>query len=160
MTADFTQTLMAAATPDAAFAALHAHSQGIVPVRLWTVMQTDAAAGVARRAFTSDPVEYPTSGTKPIPQNAWSAVVHDRRETFVANDIATIAGVFPDHETIARLGCASCVNLPVFIGDALAGTVNLLDEENAFPPDRVALLQDKLLLPAVAAFAVARDLGR
>lgn len=160
MTPDFTQGLMTATTPDAVFRTLHVLSQTVLPVRLWTVMQTDIAAGVARRAYTSNPEAYPTSGTKPMQKNAWSAVVQDRRETFVANDIETIAGVFSDHQTIARLSCASCVNLPVFLGDTLAGTVNLLDVENAFPPDRVALLHDRLLLPAVAAFAVARDIAR
>lgn len=154
----FANDLSTATTADAAFAALHAHSQSILPVRLWTVMTVDMDAGIARRAYTSHPHEYPTSGTKPVPNNDWFAQVCGRHEPFVANTLAQIAEVFPDHEIIGTLGCASVVNLPFVLGGTLAGTVNLLDVENYFTPDRVAHLRLDLTLPAVAAIAVARAL--
>lgn len=151
----FTATLAAATTPEAVFSALHAESQRIQPVRLWTVMTLDMEAGLARRAYTSHPEDYPTSGTKPIPENHWFQQIHDRRTPFVANTIAEIANVFPDHETIASLGCASCVNLPVTLGGALAGTVNLLDVEGRFDPETLDDLAFHLSLPALAAMATA-----
>lgn len=162
MTSDtvFTTDLAAATTPEASFAALHAHSQSITPVRLWTVMTIDWEAGLARRAYTSHPADYPTSGTKPIPENDWFAQVHDDRIPFIANDIAAIAAVFPDHRTIAALGCASCLNLPVTIGGALAGTVNLLDIEGRFDAETVARTKGDLALPALAALTMAGLLGR
>ncbi len=156
----FTADLAAAATPDAAFAALYAESQRIEPVRLWTVMMVDMEAGLARRAYTSHPNDYPTSGTKPIPTNHWFQQIHDRRAPFVANTLAEIADVFPDHETIAALGCGSCVNLPVTIGGALAGTVNLLDVEGRFDSRTVKRVESKLALPAFAALTAASLLGR
>ncbi len=159
MTQAFTTALMEARDRAAVFATLHTYSQSIMPVRLWTVMEVDMAAGVARRAYSSAPKAYPTSGTKPIPDNDWFTAIHERRETFVANDINAIAAVFPDHETIAALGCASVVNLPVFLGAALAGTINLLDGEGAFGAKAVARLEDCLTLPALAALAVARGFG-
>ncbi len=156
----FTAALAAATTPNEAFAALHAESQRLLPVRLWTVMMVDMKAGLARRAYTSHPQDYPTSGTKPIPENHWFAQIHDRRAPFVANIIAEIADVFPDHETIASLGCASCLNLPVTIGGTLAGTVNLLDVEGRFDPETVERLEAHLALPAFAALSAATLLGR
>ena len=155
----YARTLSRATTPEDAFAALHAFSQDVLPVRLWTVMTVDMAAGVARRAYTSHPEAYPTSGTKPVPDNAWFTQVHERREPFVANAIEEIAAVFPDHETIAALGCASCLNLPVTLGGTLAGAVNLLDGPARFDPATVERLVDALALPALAAFATAEVLA-
>ncbi|TFL16322.1 GAF domain-containing protein [Jannaschia formosa] len=156
----FAQDLSQATTPEACLAALHAESQRVMPVRLWTVMLVDMEAGLARRAFTSHPRDYPTSGTKPIPDNDWFRQVHERRQPFVANSIAEIAAVFPDHETIAALGCASCLNLPVTVGGALAGTVNLLDGEGRFDREAVARLEDRLALPALAALTTTELLRR
>lgn len=151
----FQQDLARATDPEDIFAALHAASQAMLPVRLWTVMTVDMEAGLARRAFTSHPETYPTSGTKPVPDNHWFTQIHDRRAAFVANSAEEIAAVFPDHKTIAALGCGSCLNLPVTLGGALAGTVNLLDDAGRFDADTVDRVTRDLALPALAAFAVA-----
>ena len=156
--AEFAARLGAARDRDAVYAALHARSQVVTPVRLWTVMDVDMEAGVARRAYTSHPGAYPVSGTKPVPQNDWFDRIATAHEPFVANDIAAIAAVFPDHETIAALGCASVVNLPVVLAGRLAATVNLLDAAGAFPVAVVDRLREALALPAVAAVGIARTL--
>lgn len=151
----FATALSAARTEHEAFAALHAYSQSVLPVRLWTVMTVDHDAGLARRAYTSHPDAYPTSGTKPIPENDWFAVVNERHAPFVANTLSEIAEVFPDHATIGALGCGAVVNLPVVVGGRLAATVNLLDGDGAFPDARVAMLQEALALPALTAVLAA-----
>lgn len=157
--ADFAARLSAAATPWDAFAALHARSQAVSPVRLWTVMTVDHAAGVARRAYTSHPDAYPTSGTKPVPEGAWFADL-GAGARFVANDIDAIAAVFPDHAAIASLGCASVLNLPVILGGNLAATVNLLDPAGGFPPSRAERIAGGLALPSLAAVAAAHTIGQ
>ena len=144
---DFAAALSAATTQESAFAALHALSEATVPVRLWTVMTVDMEAGLARRAFSNMAQAYPTSGTKPVTRNAWFDIVHGRHESFVANSIEEIAAVFPDHETIAALGCASCLNLPVVVAGKLAATVNMLDAGGHFTPERVAEVQATLACP-------------
>lgn len=157
MTPDaFAADLSAATTQGDAFDALHRFSNANVPVRLWTVMTVDMQAGLARRAFSNKADAYPTSGTKPVTRNAWFDVVHGRRESFVANSIEEIAAVFPDHELIASLGCAACLNLPVVVGGTLAATVNMLDTAGHFTPGRVAQVQVTLALPALAAVLAAR----
>jgi hypothetical protein len=62
--------------------------------------------------------------------NSWFEVVHLRREMFVANTLAEIAQVFPDHQLIGSLGCGSVVNLPIVLGDQLVATMNILNREH------------------------------
>jgi hypothetical protein len=140
--------------PERIWIALQALAQAAVGAKLFTVMLIDWENGVAARVHTSDPVSYAVSGTKPINRTHWFDIVHVERRPFVANTIEEIATVFPDHETIASLGCGSVINLPVVIADELAGTVNLLHEEHFYTQARVEAAK-ALLLPAKAAFLAA-----
>jgi hypothetical protein len=139
-----------------AFGALQALVQATVGAKLFTFMTVDMQAEVARRAYTSDPQNYPTSGTKPIRYDSWFDIVHKERQYFVANTIADIAKVFPDYELIDSLGCQSVVNMPVVLGGELVGTVNMLDVEGYYTPERVADIREVLAVPAKLAALVAR----
>lgn len=152
----FDAALAAAGTPDEAFRALQEFVREIVGARLFTVMLVDMAAGLARRAYTSDLENYPASGTKPIQRNRWFDTVHRDRRPFVANSIDDIATVFPDHALIDSLGCQSVVNLPVVLEGELAGTVNMLDAAGHYTPERVALIEAEVTVPARLALARAR----
>jgi hypothetical protein len=154
----FDAALARADTPDAAYAALERLARDTVGVRLFTVMTLDMAAMLARRAYTSHPAEYPTSGTKPIERNTWFAQVADRREPFVANTLADIAQVFPDHALIGSLGCGAVINLPVVEEGGVSGTINLLDAEGRYTPGVAARAEAVLMHPAAAAFTLARRL--
>ena len=140
---------------DEAFAALQALTEQTVGVKLFTFMNVDMQAEVARRAYTSDPANYPTSGTKPIRYDSWFDIVHKERRYFVANTIADIAKVFPDYELIDSLGCQSVVNMPVVLGGELVGTVNMLDVEGYYTPERVAVIREVLAVPAKLAAVIA-----
>jgi GAF domain-containing protein len=155
----FETALARADTPDAAYAALERLARDTVGVRLFTVMTLDMEAMLARRAYTSHPVEYPTSGTKPIERNPWFAQVADRRRPFVANTLADIAQVFPDHALIGSLGCGAVINLPVVEEGRVTGTINLLDAEGRYTPDVAARAEAVLSQPAAAAVARARCLS-
>ncbi|EYD76013.1 hypothetical protein Rumeso_02442 [Rubellimicrobium mesophilum DSM 19309] len=155
----FDAELAAAATPQETYAALHRLADALVGAKLFTVMTVDMAAGLARRAYTSDPESYPATGTKPIEMNAWFEVVHGRHEMFVANTLADIAKVFGDHELIGSLGCGSVVNLPVLRAGQLVATVNLLDAEQHYTPERVERVASELTLPAMATLLTADRLG-
>lgn len=133
----FEAALAQADTPDAAFAALERLARETVGLRLFTVMTLDMEAMLARRAYTSHPAEYPTSGTKPIERNAWFVQVADRQEPFVANRLTDIAQVFPDHALIGSLGCGAVINLPVVEDGAVVATVNILNAEGSYPPAAV-----------------------
>ncbi len=129
-------------TPDQVFAELHSAVGG----RLFTVSVLDNAAGVARRAYTSHPAEYPVSGVKPIGHDRWSLQVLIEGEPFIANSAAEFADVFPDHELIVALGCQSALNLPVAEEDGtVLGTVNVLDGPGFFDEVRVFAIQSLIV---------------
>jgi hypothetical protein len=127
--------------PMSPHAALHAACAAL-GTRLFTVTTIDATAGVARRAFTSHPVEYPVQGTKPLTRDGWHDHCIAGRQTFVANTVPEFAKYFFDYALITSLGLGSCINIPVFAGDGpVLGTVNLLAGEHHFTPVRLAAYQ-------------------
>lgn len=154
----FTTDLAAAPTQHSAHDALYRLSDGLVPVRLWTVMSLDPEAGLASRAYSNMPEAYPASGTKPMPENAWSDIVRGQHKCFIANTLAEISVVFPDHALIGSLECGSVLNIPIVHKGQLIGTVNLLDAEHHFTPERVQTCQDLLTEPARKAMLRAREL--
>ncbi len=158
--ATFLDAVSEADFPAAAWAALEELTAAAVGHKLFTVMTVDMAAGLARRAYTSHPAEYPVSGTKPIHHDAWFEVVHVERRSFIANTIEDIAKVFPDYELIASLGCGSVWNLPVILKGELVATINMLHEEWHYTPERIAAAEERLALPARLAAAVAMILDK
>ncbi|HEY8594766.1 MAG TPA: GAF domain-containing protein [Devosiaceae bacterium] len=157
--ADFDAALSRAKTPDEAYKALQALTEATVGVKLFTIMTVDMPAGLARRAYTSDPANYPASGTKPIHFDDWFEIVHKQRRDFVANTLEDIAKVFPDFELIGSLGCASVVNMPVILADELVCTMNILHEAHYYTPERVTEMKRLLAVPAKAAYLAARLLA-
>lgn len=157
--ARFDAALAKADTADAAYAALSDLVNDTVGAKLFTIMTVDMQAMLARRAYSSDPENYPTSGTKEITMNRWFDHVHGKGETFVANTLAEIDTVFPDAELIGRLGCGSVINLPVIEDGHLVATMNILHEEKHYTPERVAFCNAHLSGPAHRAVMTAQRLG-
>lgn len=154
--AAFDAAISKATDAETAFAALQALTRETVGAKLFTVMLVDMDAEVSRRAYTSDAENYPASGTKPINYGPWFDVVHGKREFFVANTIEDISKVFFDHELINSLGCQSVINMPIILKDQLAGTMNLLDVEGYYTPERVETVREVLSVPAKLAVLAAR----
>src|SRR5271163_137719 len=146
----FLAALAAREQPRATLDCLQTLFRQEVGARLFTVMTFDAATGLSQRVHSSHPKDYPVSGVKPLSQGLWSRTVIDERKLFVANSIAAIAEVFPDHELIRALGCESVVNLPVVFAGAVIGTVNLLDAGAYYTPERVAAVESLSPLAAAA----------
>lgn len=121
----------------AAYANLH-HACAALGTRLFTISVQDLNQDVARRAYTSHPVEYPVSGTKPLTRDGWYDYCITGQQTFAANTTPEFAKYFFDHALISSLGLGSCVNIPVAEGGEVLGTVNLLAEEHHFTPERLA----------------------
>jgi hypothetical protein len=151
----FQADLAAATDTEACWRALHRLTAAVIGARLFTVMEIDNVREVAGRAYTSDPEAYPVSGTKPLRYDAWFDRVHKAKKPFVAQTIADIAKVFPDHERIWSLGCGSVLNLPIEIGGKVVGTLNALDVEHHYDAARVAAAE-RLRLPAMAAWLAVR----
>ena len=81
--------------------------------RLFTVTVQDLTLDVARRAYTSHPVEYPVSGTKPLTRDGWYDHCITGQQVFVANTTPEFAKYFFDHALITSLGLGACINIPV-----------------------------------------------
>lgn len=93
---------------------------------LFTILEVDTAGGLVRRAFTSQPVVYPTGGTKQLLGTSWAQhVIHEGR-CFIAATREQMDGAFADHQTLLELGCTTALNIPVRQGSDVAWTVNLL----------------------------------
>lgn len=129
-------------TPQDTFARLHNATQEVCGAKLFTVTVLDRAGGLARRAYTSHPEDYPTTGTKPMGQDAWRQQVIDRGEIFVANETSGFSPFFSDYPLINALGCESAVNIPVKSQGEVVATVNILDVAGHFTPARVAALEE------------------
>lgn len=151
----FSASIGAARTPNEIWSLLEELTRSLPGHLLFTVMTVDMEAGLARRAYTSHPAEYPVSGTKPIEHNSWFDIVHGQRLSFVANTIEDIAGVFPDHALIASLGCGSVFNLPVVLTNELVATINMLAEPGHYTDALVAEAEAALRLPASLCCALA-----
>lgn len=120
-----------------AYARLHAACAAL-GTRLFTITTQDEAAGVTRRAYSSDPAAYPVSGTKPLTRDGWYDACITAQQTFVANTTPEFARYFFDHALISSLGLGSCINIPVVRDGEVVGTVNLLAEEHHFTAERLA----------------------
>lgn len=131
---------------------LHARCAAL-GARLFTVSEVDHAAALARRVYTSHPVEYPVSGTKPVERDGWYDHTIVGQRTFVANTPPEFAKYFFDHALIVSLGLGSCINVPVVDGGTVLGTVNILAEAEHFTPERLAKYEALVaeVAPALAA---------
>lgn len=156
----FETALSAATTPDACYEALYNLTQSEIGVTLFTIMETNIEAGEGCRAWSNMPGPYPISGRKALPQNHWFDIVIGKGQIFVANTIDDIDAVFPDAELIAKLGCGSVVNLPVAQDGKPLGSVNMLDPEQGFPPERVRQIAELLQDPATRTMLRAQELQR
>ncbi|MEM6634327.1 MAG: GAF domain-containing protein [Pseudomonadota bacterium] len=118
------------------FLAVEQHMGDIIGHKLFTLMVIDRETNEAARAYSSNPKEYPVKGRKPLGAlSEWGEQVLTRGLPYVGYTAKDIRSVFFDHEVIARLGCASVLNVPVISDRTVIGTINLLHEENWYKPD-------------------------
>lgn len=130
---DAAAALAAAGQPEAFFGALRLATMAAIGHRLFTIMRHDPVAGRNRRVFSSDPAAYPVSGYKAVNwDHPWTRRVLIEGQAWIGRDAADIAWAYPDHETIAAMGLASAVNLPVRWNGRTLGAVNLLHDAAHF----------------------------
>jgi hypothetical protein len=121
------------------YPALDAAMAEAVGHRLFTLMAIDHEAGEAARLYTNRPDDYPVGGRKPLGRmTGWGEVVLGQHRPWIGHTAEDIQWAFFDHELIASLGCASCLNLPVIDGGRVIGTVNLLHEAGFYDEASIA----------------------
>ena len=136
-----------------AYSDLHARCAAL-GTRLFTVSRLDEDKALFARVFTSHPVEYPVSGTKPMEKDGWYDTTIAGKRIFVANTPPEFAKYFFDHALIVSLGLGSCINVPVVDGAKVLGTVNILAEAGHFTAGRLAAYE-ALVAEASPALAAA-----
>ena len=139
--------------PDALFAALDEALKSAIGHKLFTILTYDDASGEAARVYSNLPGPYPAGGRKRLAPGPWTEAVLDRGEAYIGRTQDDLRSVFPDHELIASLGCASVLNMPVRWCERTLGSLNLLHEAGWYDEDDVAacLPFAQLTLPALLA---------
>lgn len=119
--------------------------------RLYTVTRMLAGGREVERIHSTNQDVYPVGGRKPVLPNAFSQRVRGEMKPFLAKTPAGFTPLFPDHETITGLGLGCVMNLPIIFGEAVLGTVNLLDREGAYEERHVemAMIIARQILPAL-----------
>ena len=139
--------------PGTLFAALDQALKSAIGHKLFTILTYDGETGEAARIYSNLPGPYPTGGRKRLAPGPWTEAVLDRGEAYIGRTDADLRAVFPDHELIASLGCASVLNMPVRWRGRTLGSLNLLHEAHWYGEDDIAasLPFAQLALPALLA---------
>ncbi len=135
--------------PARGFAALDNALQQYPGHRLFTILAINWDAEENQRVYTSSPESYPAGDAKPLHRNsAFFRTVVDNKSSRICRNAEECRAAFFDFELIARLGCASAVNVPIISGGMTIGSLNLLHEEGWYTPDMLPVLSQFATLSA------------
>ncbi|MBT2326556.1 GAF domain-containing protein [Variovorax paradoxus] len=155
------EIMRAAREPDPGTALFHAMDEGLAQSpghRLLTVLIYFRDRGESQRAYSSRPVEYPIGGRKTLGQAPRMREVLASGEAFFGRTRQDVIDKFPDHRKLLGMGCESIINMPVFWGARVLGTVNLLHGEGHFAEADLPVIEAwaQLAAPAFVAAHLAR----
>lgn len=151
----FEEALARSSDPLSSGAALHALTDALIGVRLFTLTAIEMPLMQVRRVYSSHPDVYPVLGTKPIVLDDWFEAMRSERRITAINTAAGMEGQFPDLALIRSLGCNASLSVPIMVGNELVGTINALDAEGRYGPEAIAQAAD-LIVPATAVFLILR----
>lgn len=152
----FTDALASYTTERDVGAALHRLAVATVGAKLFTMTADNPKGGYVRRVYSSDETAYPVLGTKPIVFDENYRKMTEERFVYVVNSVEAMRADFPDLDLIVSLGCGSAINMPIVAGSEMLGSVNLLDAEGFYTPERVEAAK-QLVVPAIACFLILRS---
>jgi GAF domain-containing protein len=127
---------------DAAFKRLYGHI-------LFTALAYDAQSQLLRRVFSNRPDINPIGGAKRVTASPWRAQVLEQGAPYIGRDADDIKAVFSDHPLLLSHGCASILNLPVRVGQAVIGSLNIMKGAHGF--DDVDMAQALVIAQLAAA---------
>lgn len=136
--------------------ALHQLAAATVGAKLFTMTADNPKGGYVRRVYSSNEAAYPVLGTKPIVFDDTYHRMTEERFVYAANSVEAMRPDFPDLDLIVSLGCGSAINMPIVAGGEMLGSVNLLDAEGWYTPERVEAAK-LLTVPAIACFLILRS---
>lgn len=135
--------------PNELYAAVDALAQKVIGHHLFTIMRVHEAVLEVERIYSSNPTAYPVGGRKQKRGTAWSRVVLDRGEVFVAHTPDEVRETFDDHALMFSLGVGSVMNVPFGYRGRRLGTINISHDAGWFRDQDVAAgrLIASLLVP-------------
>jgi len=134
---------------EALIAALNPLFLALPGVRTVTWLAAIPERKITLRVGTSDPRDFPVGGFDPIDDEAWSRRIYREKLPIVGNTPAEMAAYIPETADLERMGFGSTLCMPIVIGGAARGTVNLLGDAGIFTPDLLARLNSLLPLAAL-----------
>lgn len=93
------------------------------------------------RLYSSNPEAYPPGGRKQKKGTAWGQHVLIDQQIFIGEGTEAIRQSFDDHETIARLGLQSVINIPITRNAVCLGTLNILMKHPHVKPEHINTAQ-------------------
>ena len=93
------------------------------------------------RLYSSNPEAYPPGGRKQKKGTAWGQHVLIDQKIFIGEGTKAIRLSFDDHETIARLGLQSVINIPITRDGVCLGTLNILMKHSHVKPEHINIAQ-------------------
>jgi GAF domain-containing protein len=136
------QSLASAGQPEPAFKAFDDLCQKAFGHRLFTILAWQEGEDELQRVYSSRPVAYPVSARKRMGPTAWGEHVLRQGQLWLGSNAEDMRWAFPDHELIASLGCASCINAPVLWSGTVLGAINVLDAANTYTASDLKTLGD------------------
>lgn len=121
------------------FALLEQDLDEMVGLKLFTVLAVRPPH--VERIYTNHPTEFPLTGRKRLDASPWGDHVVTNGQAWLGRDAADLEHMFPDHATIARIGCGACINIPVRDEGQTIGSLNILDAPGAYVSEDVAMAQ-------------------
>ena len=111
----------------------------LIECSLFTAMRFHADAMEVERIQTSMPDAYPLKGRKRKRDTEWGRKVLLEGCINRGHGTAHIRWAFDDYETILSLGISAVLNVPVFEGEQVIGTINFLRGEEPFSLQEVGV---------------------
>lgn len=133
------------------YEAVDALVQKVIGHRLFTIMRVNEAVMEVERVYSSNTIAYPVGGRKRKRGTAWSRVVLDKGEVFVARTPEEVRETFDDHALMFSLGVGSVMNVPFGFRQRRLGTINISHDAGWFRDHDAddALLIAAFLVPAL-----------
>jgi AcrR family transcriptional regulator len=117
------------------FDRLNADLREAVSFKLFTALAVKRP--YVERVYTNHAELFPLTGRKRLDASPWGAHVIERGDSWLGHDADDMMRMFPDYALIARLGCASCINIPVVVKGQTIGSLNMLDAAHAYTREDV-----------------------
>lgn len=121
-----------AANKDRQWAVISELLQDLFGHQLFTALVYLKAQRVMARIYTSDETISPLGGFKTTGKGPWSTRVLDHGLTYIGSDETDIRSVFSEADALIARGLYSVLNIPVWFGGEVVGSLNLLSHKAAY----------------------------